>query len=345
MSPRIHMKRGPLDQAPTLAEPALCGILGATTTSEAWVTCRLCLVRLASKAPRLTTPTASLTAHTPDAGIGIERPAVIGTTDVGTIGARAIERSKCGDLDTEPRARFRSWRALHEQHARVVDDGSPVRSTTDPERFGGRVATGGAVRTPGGRDDMVEIDIALERATAAVRVVGGREVPGALQRSIYLARMEGRPIDAAIAPGRKGRIVRRASLSAEQVAERLGDGWTAHQVGLVVRWVREAMWPALVEKGLLPAPREERAVVEEDVMRVPGMDLEGWDEVATHLGVSARTARRLASADVDPLPVHRVRGGTTAVRASRAELDAWRARHVGQMGAAAGGVESAGGAA
>ena len=318
MTARVHMS---VEHAGATLPGSLCGVLGATTRERALVTCRLCLRRLAP----IEDHGATLVEFD-----GAERPAVIGARDVGEHGARAIERSLRGEDSEQPHARFRSWRALHEQHARVVDDGSPVRSTTDPSRFGGRVSSGGAVRTPGGRDDMVEIDLVLERATAAVRVVGGREVTGAMQRAIYLARMEGRPLEVAIAAGRKGRIVRRASLSAAQIAERLGDEWTAHQVGLVVRWVREAMEPALVEKGLLPA-RGER-VETEDAMRVPGMDLEGWGEVAGHLGVSERTARRLAAEERDPLPVQRVRGGTTAVRASRVELDRWRARRVGALG-------------
>ena len=290
--------------------------MGAVTDVHADVTCRLCLARFPALAPHEVAPEA----------YGVEAAAVVGTREVPAVGLRAVERSIAGDDDCGPRARFRGWAQLHEHCARVRDDGSPVRSTSDPGRFGARAQTSGsAVRLPSGRDDVIEVERVLARATAH----GARDPRGgtrdrlssSMTLAVYLLRCEGRPLVERIAADRKGLVVRRVELSADQVAERLGDGWTAHHVGLLVRAVRAVAGPMLEAKGILPA----RATREEsESMRIDGYDLEGWKEIADALGVSEATARRYQDAG---LPVAVV-GGSGRIVANRSAVCAWNCARV-----------------
>lgn len=286
---------------------SICGWSAVLLTdSTVEVTCKHCKRRLAEAPPVPEVPEV----------LGVEAPAVRGAHELTPGQVALIEKSKAAGLD-EPRARFRGWEALHRQHAGVIDDGSPVRSSSDPGRFGARVqSSGGAVRMPSGRDDMIEVDVALERATATVLIVGPHRLTGAQQRAVYLARCEGRPLVGRIAPDRKGLVTTRVPLSAAQVAERLGGDWTPHHVGLVVRAVRARMAPILVSKGILP----ERAMPEErEAMKIPGFDLDGWKEIADALGCSEATARRKRE---EGLPVRTI-DSSGRVIASRAEIAAW----------------------
>lgn len=305
----LHMRRPRREGEGLDLRFSVCGMVAVDVTeSHVEVTCRLCQRALADA---VVVPV--------EETLGVEVPAVIGARRVDAIAHRIIARSIEGDDGEETRARFRSWEALHEQRARVLDDGSPVRSTSDPGRFGARAqSSGGAVRMPSGRDDMIEVDIALERATACVLRIGPHELAPSAQRAIYEARCEGRPLVGRIADGRKGILVTRAPLSAAQVAERLGGEWTAHHVGMVVRSVRAKAGPLLVAKGILPA----RAIREETDMKVPGFDLDGWKEIAALVGCSEATAKRYASDR--SLPVTRLTNGRVVAKSG--EVRAWVSR-------------------
>lgn len=307
----LHMRRERRDGEGLDLRFSLCGMAAVDVTdSHVEVTCRLCQRALVEAAQ-------GHEEH--DASIGVEVPAVIGERRISASQRRVIERSIDGDDSEGTRARYRSWAALHEHRSRVIDDGSPVRSTSDPGRFGARAqSSGGAVRMPSGRDDMIEVDIALERATSCVLRVGPHELTPSAQRAIYLARCEGRPLVGRIADGRKHLITTRAPLSAAQVAERLGGEWTQHHVGMVVRAVRRVAGPILVAKGILP----ERAIHEETTMKVPGYDLEGWKEIADVIGCSERVAQRYASER--SLPVTKLTNGR--VIAKRSDVRSWVSR-------------------
>lgn len=69
-------------------------------------------------------------------------------------------------------------------------------------------------------------------------------------------------------------------------------------------------------------------------MAVRGYDLEGWKEIADHLGIGEDTCHALNTREGDPLPVHRVEG-VKRVQARRDELDAWIRRNAQQRGAGA----------
>ena len=295
---------------------SLCGMLAVDVTEEAVaVTCRLCRDRLrAAQEP----------AHEPPPSGEWLRPPR-GASRLTQAQRRAIARSVAGDDDAVTRSRFRGWAALHEHRARVVDDGCPVRSTSDPGRFGARSHTsGGAIRMPSGRDDVIEVDRVLDVVTRSPRTVGPHTLAQAAQLAIYLARAEGRPLVGRIAPGRKGIVATRVPLSAAQVAERLGGDWTAHHVGLLVRGIRAVAEPMLIAKGILPARLASEAAEQSETMRIDGYDLEGWKEIADALGVSEDTAQRYRSTG---LPVFEVTGSRRVI-ASRAAVTAWNLARV-----------------
>lgn len=287
-----------------------CGIVGKVTKVRERVTCRVCLQRMAAPV---------------EAGIGVERAVVGGARSLPPDALAIVERSKLG-ADEAQRARFGSWAALHELHAAVVDDGSPVRSSSDPSRFGSRVSTSARPARGVGRDDIVAIDLALQRACSAGVYVAGVLVGHAEVLAVYLARCEGQPFGARIAEQRKGRVTRRLGCSAEDVAKQWGNGHTAHHVAQLVREVRRRALPLMVRAGLM-----EGNDTEEATMNVPGFDLNGWKEIAGALGVSVPTATRYARASTDPLPIAHVGTADAACRsviAKRADVTAWMVRRV-----------------
>jgi hypothetical protein len=75
-----------------------------------------------------------------------------------------------------------------------------------------------------------------------------------------------------------------------------------------------------------------RSAKEAPMAHLPGYELEGIKEIASYLGVSETTAKRIIqrTPDANPLRVARYLGG---VYASRAEIEAWRAREA-RLGAA-----------
>ena len=67
-------------------------------------------------------------------------------------------------------------------------------------------------------------------------------------------------------------------------------------------------------------------------MGTPGITLDGWEEITTHVEVltgitrSQRTVRRWAAMRHDPLPVTRTPGGRDVI-ADSLELEAWWTRN------------------
>jgi hypothetical protein len=183
-------------------------------------------------------------------------------------------------------------------------------------------AGGGTVRTPGGRDDIVDFERALVRACVPM-TVGAEEVSAELVRFIVEARMGGKRVWSRT-EGRKAGTWRRVPQTYEAIAETLGDGWTKRHVTLVVRHVTREMTEDLVARGVLEARELRRGGrTEAAEMRIPGYDLEGWKEIAAHMQTSERAARSYVSRG---LPVRT--SSTGRVYAQRAEIDAWSTRQV-----------------
>lgn len=312
----LHMRRERQSGEGLDLRFSVCGMVAVDVTEDAVsVTCQLCRRAMVDAAAR------SAAVATVEA-LGVEERIRPRPRWLTVAQRRIVERSIAGE-DAEPmRSRYRGWAALHEHRSRVVDDGCPVRSSSDPSRFGARAqSSGGAVRMPSGRDDVIEVDRVLEQVTRAPRVVGPHRLEQAAQLAVYLARSEGRPLVGRIAEGRKGIVTTRAPLSAEQVAERLGGDWTARHVGLLVRAIRADAAPLLAAKGILPSRAHD---TEGDDMRIPGYDLDGWKEIADALGCSVSSAQR---ARARGLPVREV-AVTGRVVASRSEVQSWLASQV-----------------
>lgn len=312
----LHMRRPRREGEGLDLRFSLCGMVAVDVTdSHVEVTCRLCQRALAEA---VVVPV--------EETLGVEVPAVIGARRVDAIAHRIIARSVSGE-DTEDRPRFYSERSLHDHWSRVSDDGSPVRSTSDPDKFGARAqSSGGAVRMPSGRDDMIECERALLAATVAPISVGPHIVDGERQRAIYLGVHWGRPHLVDMRPNGKVKIVTRAQIDAvHMVCEVLrsvtGDEWTPHQVAIVRRSVSDAFVPICVEKRLLPTS-ELRKRREDKPMKVPGYDLDGWKEIADALGCSVDTAREYNRSK--GMPAKRLTNGRWV--ASRAEVRAWLSR-------------------
>ncbi len=299
---RVHLEAP--SHGPVLI--GMCGIVGKVTRARERVTCRVCLQRMAAPV---------------EAGIGVERAVVGGARSLPPDALRIIERSRLG-ADEAQRARFGSWAALHELHAAVVDDGSPVRSSSDPSRFGSRVSTSARPARGVGRDDMIGIDIALERACFDGVVIAGALIGAGEVLAVYLARTEGRPFAGRIAEKRKGRVTRRLECSAEDVAAQWGNGHTAHHVALLVREVRRRAMPLLVRMGLLGGVCKEEAE-----MKVEGYELIGTKSIAAHFAMSEPWVRKWMRAAVDPLPVRRLRN--KQIVAVLSEVEAWKRRFAG----------------
>lgn len=312
MTARVHLLR---DRQEGPLRFGACGISGKVTTAHGEVTCRACMRRMAKHVV--------INVHPGNTeGLGQERLVTGGARSIPASAKRIIEESRAGSV--ERRARFGSWASLHDLHAAVVDDGSPVRSSSDPSRFGSRVSTSARPARGVGRDDIVAIDLALQRACSAGVYVAGVLVGHAEVLAVYLARCEGQPFAGRIAEQRKGRVTRRLGCSAEDVAKQWGGGHTAHHVALLVREVRRRALPLLVRAGLMEGDSEEVA------MNVPGFDLQGWKEIAHVIGVAEITAKRCAHSSPDPLPVSRVTltGKAGSVVAKREEVLAWMGRRV-----------------
>lgn len=287
-----------------------------TTTDRDAVTCERCRARLPAIAE--TWP------------IGEEREVSRGAHTLTTREAALVERSIVGEAG-EPDYRWRTLEAALAQYVRVIDDGTPMRSSFRDEM----PVQGGTGNTrASGREEVIAVEVGLERAFTRPRTFRDTTLTAADQRQLYELVRFGRVETKRIAPGRKGTIRQRVPTTAAEVADRdLGGRLTPREVGLVIRAGNEAVARHLVEKGEL----RERAVNEEargrraegEEMKLPkGYDLEGWKQIADHLGVALSTAESLAARadDANPLPV--VRGYIGRAIAKSADLDAWSEREI-----------------
>ena len=280
-----------------------------TTTERAAVTCARCLGRL--PAPVETWP------------IGEEREVSRGAHALTVREAMLVERSIVGDA-SEPDYRWRTLEAALAQYVRVIDDGTPMRSSFRDEM----PVQGGTGHTrASGREEVITVEVGLERAFVAPRTFRDVTLTAADQRRLYELVRFGRVETKRIAPGRKGTIRQRVPVTAGEAASvDLGGRLTAHEVGLVIKAGNTALARHLVEKGEL----RERVVVEEargrraegeGEMKVPGYELEGVKAIAQHLDLSPATTKRLMARQTRPLPVKKY---LAFILAKKDELDAWR---------------------
>lgn len=319
---RVHM----LDSARTgVAQIGVCGHMGTCTTRPGRVTCKPCLRAIVAVAAKLEEAARDRRRAIPPAML--DGP---GQSDVGAAGATAIAASIAGEI-VSTGARWGSVDSAMAALAQTQDSRRSVASSSSPDRFGKDVVRSAAVTptTPREtRDDVLDIEAALERACVTTRV-GDRSLPAAEVRAIAEAMLFGRPVERRVL-GRRSTYRERVKAPIEEVAA-LAE-LTKHQVAIVMRHVRGRVARHLARKGLIPLRAAVREMsradlgVEEDDMAVPAgqqWDLEGWKDIAPLVGRSEETCKRLASRPDDPLPIARYLG---RVVASRAAVVAWAGR-------------------
>lgn len=284
-----------------------------TTTAAGDVTCRACLRVIGQVEAE------------PRSAWGVVRtlPSQLARL-VGHGTAALLAASVAGEHDTGPR--WRSWRHALRKAAEVRGEGSPVRSSSDPDRFGQRVQVGGVgvPRAIHGREQVASVLIAMDRAVVSPGWTWGDVTVGTAAQRLALWLCAAGVPSAERVEGRRSTVTRyreaRRVDVAAVVSEFLGAEVTGRQVGIVVRAVGDRLRVELERMGEVAKRREEVAMAQ-----VPGTDLDGWDAISSYAGLGLRTAERMAQREHDPLPVSRAFGRVGAVAA---EVDAWLARQV-----------------
>lgn len=170
---------------------------------------------------------------------------------------------------------------------------------------------------------VLPVDRAVARAChGGIRFDGGADGAGSLELSA-------RACQSVVEHVQLGRSMADAS---ERVSSAFRVVLTERQARSVWTRIRGAIGERLHAAGLLGAsPKRERAQREGASMaKPPGYDLDGWKEIASHLGCGETTAKRWAQRGSDPLPTAEYNGSRVA---SKARLDAWRARQVRESAA------------
>jgi len=308
----IHAERTPGE--------ASCGQSRVETTpSREAVTCRVCL---------------ALLGPAPEAwAVGEEREVDRGAHELTQHQALLVQRSLAGADEPDERWRWSSLEAAEEQYVRVIDDGTPIRSTFRADA-GVQGGLGPAGRSAG-RDEVIAMEVALERAFRAPRTFRDVTLSPADQRALYELARFGRVEVVRTGPGRKGTIKRRLKVDATEIAEQdLGGRLTAHEVGLVVRAGRLSVRAILELKGALRPRRASQETTaptsaEGGDMAMPRgwKGYEGWKQIADAVGVAISSVQPLSErpSDRNPLPV--IRYLNRAILRQE-DLDAWTEREL-----------------
>lgn len=241
-----------------------------------------------------------------------------------TRGPEIVRRSRAGDDAPRPDgwssldAALRAW-------VRVGSASLVASSSSYGSGGGGRTDHEPASMSRAG--SVVPVERAIVAACSVGRVFdGGTDGLGALTLSALDVRFV---VELCIA-GRgeadaSGRLATRLRVAPDRVTET--------QVAIVWREARRQMQAYLAARKLVPHAREQRERKAEDPMaHLPGHELEGIKEIASYLGVSEITAKRIIAraGDENPLRVVRYLGG---VYASRADVDSWRSREAKESAA------------
>ena len=249
----------PMQAAPPLCLSA-CGRPGTHADDPDAVECLDCR-RLLQRAGQAR----AAAEHVPE--YGVEVPARFGARELSATARRAVVASH-----TERSERPRRWPsadAAARAYFRAVVEGASLRSTTDPDRAN-RVQTSSDPSLGGREHDAVERNATTARALwwaqwapELAAVCGDLEPQQAL--AVYAIVVAGKPVQAHTGPQSaplKGRYTKWVSVSPEQVADDLGDGWTREAVFDLCRHFRYAVQDALLASGELgrrteagPAPR------------------------------------------------------------------------------------------
>lgn len=278
--------------------------------------------------------------------------------------AERIARRSIEGVDHDPEPRPPSFDSFIAAMAASDDWGVPVRSSSDPDRFG-KGAMGGGATLPTNRHDERERYALAARELARVAASlsphytrSEHTLSGALQLAIWQAvRGAGKAVRRIIkggTPVRRGKpgkalaapttrmvtVPDRQRRTAGEVAELLaehGIDMTDHEIGILCRGVNRQVRAAFESKGWVRATRapkdgRDRSRVRGEATEMAKADwCNGWGEIAAHLGCSVRTAQKLEAIG---LPVRK--GLSGGVSAKKVELDDYceRARAPREKGAA-----------
>lgn len=320
----VHLERA--------ASEAVCGdVKIETTTDPELVTCRRCRARIEELAAEIVVePFVPSGPYVPPPGTSM--------LDEEGVGITAITRSIAGE-DLRDGPRWSSLEKMADHCARVLDDGTPIRSSFREEAPVQQSTASDAGMA--GRESVLAFRRALDTAFDRPRIVRDVVLSPDRCRAILEAMLCGVPEVSRVAPARKGTITRRAPITAAELATRIsaeiGARVTDHEIGMIAHAGKRAMRAALERAGELRPQRrrEERAREEEEMGRrdVPGFDLQGWVDISLAAALHQATCRKLAERKDDPLPVHDYFGRPVAIRA---EVEAWIVRNAKKRAAAGG---------
>jgi hypothetical protein len=331
---RIHLRASQGDYVAT----SICGWPAVETTDDRGaVTCKMCMATLRRRESGA--PLRDEYSHTSASFFeATRRPLPMANLDARTRKLWADVVGSVADLIAEggstPVAVKRTTPFASVPHAlaelvAVQADGFAQPSTGDPARIealtgalGGRsVGAPGETRATSQAETLVHVKQALERV-----FVGNWDAVGCLTpevcRLAVLLRLVGRK------PG-----VEVAEMIAERMPAEDRPLVTPTRIARIVRYASDELRADLVRRELIEPEAENAATAgrardEPDDRRASGVHprvgedemagwLDGWGQIALHLGVSIRTAQRWAS---EGMPTHVFRGKP---QAKADELTAW----------------------
>ena len=279
--------------------------------------------------------------------------------------AERIARRSIDGVDHDPEPRPPSFDSFIAAMAASEDWGVPVRSSSDPDRFGKGAMGGGGGNLPTNRHDERERYALAERELGRVSEAlpphhtrCGHTLDGVMQLAIWQAvRGAGKATRRIIkggAPARRGKpgkalaapttrvvtVPDRQRRTASEVAELLAEHrveMSDQEIGSLCARITKRVRAAFEAKGwvrasMAPKNGREHAQSRGEAEEMAKADwCTGWGEIAAHLGCSVRTAQKLEAIG---LPVRK--GLSGGVSAKKAELDDYceRARAPREKGAA-----------
>lgn len=236
---------------------------------------------------------------------------VLGTQTLDAHSARILERSHGGD-DTTARPRWSSLDKAIAKTNQIKSGSSSIRSSWKDEQL-----SGGSVRTLDGREDVLQVDLAIERAFREPGKIGHARMSAAALTGVLVD-------------------VLRHGLEASSVAARLSEehGYpiTEKQVRQWLAFAKDRIRTELETKGVIEKAKPRAKGAENEETSMAGeYEVEGWKAIAAVINRSDIAARRYASREVDPLPVVEQMG---RIAAKKSELLAWLTRQTKAYNAA-----------
>lgn len=266
--------------------------------------------------------------------------------------ARIVERSIAGD-DADEHPHRPGLRGFLAAMAASGDWGVPVRSSSDPDRFGKGALHGGGGRPHDphtGREHyaLAERELARIAATLPTKTTRlGATLDGQAQLAIWCTVRGPGKLTRRLIRGVKGSggkagtlaqpasalvtVPDRQATTSTDVSDELrahGCDLTPHEVGLICRRVQAMVEAAFVERGWVRArtkSESEKAEGSASMALPSGYDVEGWKEIGELVGRGRETCVALARRKENPLPVRWYLGKAIA---RRTELQAWIEREV-----------------